>query len=55
MSKAMEDMRNQVRKEVDREIALRMLRAGKYTLEEIASITELTLDEVKNLSVNQSA
>ena len=55
MCKAMEDMRNQERLERDREIALRMIHAGKYSLEEISSITELPLDEVKSLSVNQSA
>ena len=55
MCKAMEDMRNQERLERDREIALRMIQAGKYSLEEISSITELPLDEVKSLSVNQSA
>lgn len=51
MCKAMEDMRREER----REVALRMIQAGKYSMEEIALVTELTLDEVKNLSVNQSA
>ena len=45
MCKAMEDMRKQSLQEV----AKRMLTAGKYTLEEIASISGLPLDEVRKL------
>ena len=51
MCKAMEDMRKEERKEVAR----RMIQVGKYSIEEIAMVTELSLEEVKNLSVNQSA
>ena len=45
MCKVMED----VRKESLIEVARRMLEAGKYALEEIAVISGLSLDEVKNL------
>lgn len=51
MCKIMEDMRNQSLKEV----ALRMLSAGKYALEEIANISGLSLDEVKKLKADQMA
>ncbi|MCM1252081.1 MAG: hypothetical protein NC321_04610 [Clostridium sp.] len=46
----MEDMRNESLKEV----ALRMLAAGKYALEEIAGISGLSLDEVKKLKAEQT-
>lgn len=49
MCQAMEDMRNQTLKEGMKEVALRMLAAGKYALEEIADISGLSLDEVKQL------
>lgn len=45
MCKIMEDMR----KESLIEVALRMLKAGKYALDEIASISGLSLDEVQKL------
>ena len=45
MCKVMED----VRKESLIEVARRMLEARKYALEEIAVISGLSLDEVKNL------
>lgn len=45
MCQLMEDMRTESLKEV----ALRMLAAGKYALEEIANISGLSLDEVKKL------
>ena len=51
MCKIMEDMRIESLKEV----ALRMLAAGKYALEEIASISGLSLDEVKKLKAEQTA
>ena len=47
MCKIMEDMRIESLKEV----ALRMLAAGKYALEEIASISGLSLDEVKKMKI----
>lgn len=49
MCKAMEDMRNQTLKEGMMEVALRMLKAGKYALDEIAAISGLSLDEVRKL------
>lgn len=45
MCKVMEDMR----KDSLKEVALRMLAAGKYALEEIANISGLSLEEVKIL------
>ncbi len=45
MCQIMEDMRT----ESLQEVALRMLAAGKYALEEIAYISGLSLDEVKKL------
>ncbi len=51
MCKIMEDMRSESLKEV----ALRMLSAGKYALEEIANISGLSLDEVKKLKAEQTA
>lgn len=54
MCKAMEDMRNQTLKEGMIEVALRMLKAGKYTLDEIAAISGLSLDEVKRLKIDKT-
>lgn len=54
MCKAMEDMRNQTLKEGMMEVALRMLKAGKYALDEIASISGLSLDEVKKLNEDKT-
>lgn len=67
MCKAMEDLRDQAFQEGVREgvregeeiekkaTALRMLKAGRYTLEEIAYINELSLNEVKKLQAMQDA
>ena len=59
MCKVIEDMRREEREEGIREgmkaAALRMLEAGKYALEEIASISGLSFDEVKNLEAGQRA
>lgn len=55
MCKVIEDMLQENRKELMIEIALRMLRAGRYALEEIVSISGLSLDEVKKLQAEQSA
>ncbi|MBD5534298.1 MAG: hypothetical protein HDQ99_01255 [Lachnospiraceae bacterium] len=51
MCRIMEDMRTESLKEV----ALRMLAAGKYALEEIANISGLSLDEVKKLKAERTA
>lgn len=45
MSKIMEDMKNEKAKE----IAIRMIRAGKMPLEDIANYTELSIEELKEL------
>ncbi len=55
MCQAMEDMRNQTLKEGMKEVALRMLAAGKYALEEIVNISGLSLEEVKQLKADRSA
>lgn len=55
MCKAMEDMRSQTLKEGMTEVALRMLAAGKYALEEIAAISGLSREEVKKLSEDKIA
>ena len=55
MCRAMEDMRNQTVLESMKAVASRMLTAGKYSLEEIANMTELSVDEIKKLKAGQSA
>lgn len=45
MCKIMEDMRN----EAAREAAIRMIKAGKMSLDDIADYTELSLEELKKL------
>ena len=54
MCKVMEDMRKEERKESIKEVTLRMLKAGKYALEEIAEISGLSLDEVKQLQIGNN-
>ena len=54
MCRVMEDMRNQTLKEGMKEVAHRMLTAGRYALEEISEISGLSLDEVKKLQAGQS-
>ena len=66
MCKAMEEMRNESLqegiiigklegvRETMLESALRMLKAGKYTLEEIVSISGLSLEEVQKLKAENS-
>jgi hypothetical protein len=59
MCKVMEDMRNESlqegRKEGMKTAALRMIEAGKYTLEEISEISGLSLDEVKTLKSGENS
>ena len=55
MCRVMEDMRNQTLKEGMKQVAHRMLTAGRYALEEISEISGLSLDEVKKLQAGQSA
>lgn len=55
MCRAMEDMRNQTLKEGMKEVALRMLTAGKYALEEIANISGLSVDEISKLKFHMTS
>ena len=55
MCKAMEDMRNEAAKEQAIRVARKMLKAGKFSYEEIAEYSDLTVDEVKELATKQSA
>ena len=59
MCKVMEDMRNQAATQAAFEraksVAHRILATGKFSLEEIADMTELSLDEVKKLQTGQRA
>ena len=59
MCKAIEDMRNQERQEGIREgqraVALRMLKSGKYTDEEIAEMSGLSVMEVMKLKADAAA
>lgn len=59
MCKILEDMRNEAAEKAAHEktvkIALRMLGAGKYTYDEIAALTEMTVDEVKALDERSPA
>ena len=49
MCKIMEDMRNETALRNAKEIAIRMIKAGKMPLQDIADYTELPLDTVKEL------
>lgn len=55
MCKVIEDMRTRERKETMKEIALRMMKARRYALEEIVNISGLPLDEVKKLKAEQGS
>lgn len=54
MCKVMKDMRTQTLQEGMRDVAVRMLKAGKYALEEIAAISGLSIEEVQKLSEMQT-
>lgn len=54
MCRAMEDMRNQTLKEGMKEVALRMLTSGKYSLEEIANISGLPVDKISKLEIEKN-
>lgn len=47
MSRAIDDMLEQTRKEVHLEIAQRLLGTGKLSYEEIAHLTCVTIEEIK--------
>jgi hypothetical protein len=49
MCKIMEDMRNEAELNKAEGIAIRMIKAGKNSLEDIADYTELPLETVKEL------
>ena len=49
MCKVIEDLIEEEREETKSEIALRMLKAGKYPLEEIVEFSDLPLEEIKKL------
>ena len=58
MCRIMEDMRNESLKEGIKEgmkqAVLRMLATGQYALEEVANISGLSLDEVKELKADRT-
>ncbi len=49
MCKMLEDMRNEVEQNKAKRTAVRMIKAGKMPLEDIADYTELSLDTVREL------
>ena len=49
MSKILEDMRNEAELNKAKKMAIRMIKAGKMSLEDIADYTELPLDTIKEL------
>jgi hypothetical protein len=49
MCKIMEDMRNEAELNKAKRMAIRMIKAGKNSLEDIADYTELPLETVKEL------
>ena len=55
MCKAMEDMRNETARENTLQIANNMLGMKKFTYEDIARATGLTVDEIKELDSKKSA
>lgn len=54
MCRIMEDMRNEIIFEEKKMTVLRMLKAGKYVLEEIADVSGLSLDEIIKLKKDQA-
>ena len=55
MCKAMEDMRNQEKRETMMMIAQRMIDADKYTVEEIADISGISIEEVRVMAEQRTA
>ncbi len=49
-----EEIKRKVAEQVNREIALKMIKSGKMTLEEIADICELPLEKVRELAAEKS-
>jgi len=50
MCKIMEDMRNEAELNKAKRMAIRMIKAGKMSLEDIADYTELSLNIIKELA-----
>ncbi len=50
MCKIMEDIRNEAELNKAKKMAIRMIKAGKMSLEDIADYTELSLDTIKELA-----
>ena len=55
MCRIMEELKDKVALERNRDIALRLISRGKMSFEEIAEATGLTLDEVKELAEKHTA
>ena len=55
MSRIMEDMIAETLKEKSISVARKMLKAEKFSYEEIADFSGLTVDEVKELATKQPA
>ena len=55
MCKAMEDMRNETAREKTLQLAKNMLALNKLSYDEIAKVTGLTVDEIKELDSKKSA
>lgn len=51
MCKMMEEMRNEAEANKAKKMAIRMIQAGKMSLEEIADYTELPIEAVKELKM----
>lgn len=49
MCKIMEDMRNEAEQNRARKMAVQLIKLGKNSLEEIAEVSELSLEEIKDL------
>ncbi len=49
MSKIMEDMMREAEQNKAKKMAIRLIKMGKMSLDEIAEATELSLDELKEL------
>ena len=55
MCKAMEEMRNETAHKTTVDLALKMLARGRDSLEEIAEMTGLPLEEVRELAKKETA
>lgn len=51
MCKMMEEMRNEAEANKAKKMAIRMIQAGKMSMEEIADYTELSIEVVKELEM----